>query len=65
MYFCTNCGKPYKTGLSKAELVFVKKHPDSDEAKELVKLYDGVCPYCGAYPPGTYWEWLYLKTHKK
>lgn len=65
MKFCDNCGHIFKTGLLPDEQQYVKRNPNTPESEELIELYDEVCPYCGAYPPGTFWEWLYLKIHRK
>ena len=64
MPFCNNCGKTYKTGLFIDEQEFVKRYPNSEEAKELMELYDEVCPFCGCYPPATFFEWVGFKLHK-
>jgi len=44
MYFCGNCGKIFKTG---------KFDEDDWEG------YEEVCPDCGAYPPNSFWWWLF------
>lgn len=69
MKFCNNCGRIFRTGLFPEEQKVVKKHPDSEESKNLLELYDEVCPYCGCYPPATFLEWLEhwlwrIKLHK-